>query len=154
MIDPPQIVLTVPQRIAFIHVIVPHTEIMKVMGPGLNELVATLAQQGVKPIGPWFTYHLHKPTETFNYRICVAIDQPVTPAGRMQCGELPATTVARTVFHGSYESLGAAWEVLETWISGVGRKPAVELWERYLVGPGDSSNPADWRTELNRPLVA
>lgn len=47
------------------------------------------------------------------------------PTGRVKPGELPAASkVARTVYHGSYEGLGAAW-----------------------------SEPASWRTELNQPLV-
>ena len=31
--------------------------------------------------------------------------------------------------------------------------PAADLWEWYVVGPHRSPNPADWRTELNRPLI-
>ena len=28
------------------------------------------------------------------------------------------------------------------------------LWERYLVGPESGPDAANWRTELNKPLVA
>ena len=28
-----------------------------------------------------------------------------------------------------------------------------DLWERYLVGPETSLDPAHWRTELNEPLL-
>ena len=38
-----------------------------------------------------------------------------------------------------------AWE-------GAGLKPATELWEIYAAGPESGSDPAAWRTELNRPI--
>jgi len=33
-----------------------------------------------------------------------------------------------------------------------GHEQADDLWEVYLVGPHSSADPANWRTELNRPL--
>jgi len=60
--------------------------------------------------------------------------------------------VARTVFHGGYEDLGAAWGEFGKWISANGFTPAADLWEVYLAGPESGSDPATWRTELNRPL--
>jgi effector-binding domain-containing protein len=62
-------------------------------------------------------------------------------------------TVARTVYHGDYEGLPVAWAEFKEWIEANGHSCAVDLWERYLVGPESSDNPADWRTELNRPLA-
>jgi effector-binding domain-containing protein len=61
--------------------------------------------------------------------------------------------VARTVYHGSYDGLAAAWGEFDAWIRANGHKPAEDLWEVYLVGPDFSTNPADWRTELARPLT-
>jgi effector-binding domain-containing protein len=61
--------------------------------------------------------------------------------------------VARTVYHGPYEGLPGAWPELDAWISAQGRKPAGFLWEVYLAGPESSADPAQWRTELNRPLA-
>jgi len=66
---------------------------------------------------------------------------------------LPATTVARTVFQGPYEGLGAAWGEFDAWIVANGHTPGPDLWECYVAGPESSSDPASWRTELNRPLV-
>jgi len=34
-----------------------------------------------------------------------------------------------------------------------GYKQAENLWEVYSVGPQSSPDPANWRTELNRPLA-
>jgi hypothetical protein len=32
-------------------------------------------------------------------------------------------------------------------------KTTQELWERYVIGPEASADPAAWRTELSRQLV-
>jgi hypothetical protein len=39
-------------------------------------------------------------------------------------------------------------------IEGAGHKPAANLWECYVAGPESSSDPATWRTELNRILTS
>jgi effector-binding domain-containing protein len=69
-------------------------------------------------------------------------------------GQLPATTVARTVYHGDYEGLGAAWGEFGAWIKANGYTPAPNLWECYVAGPESNPDPATWRTELIRPLTS
>jgi effector-binding domain-containing protein len=61
--------------------------------------------------------------------------------------------VARTVYHGAYEGLGAAWQEFDAWIRAQGRKPGPSLWEVYLTDPATNPDPSTWRTELNRPLA-
>ena len=61
--------------------------------------------------------------------------------------------MARTVFQGPYEGLGAAWGEFDAWIVANGHTPGPDLWECYVAGPESSSDPASWRTELNGPLV-
>ena len=75
-------------------------------------------------------------------------------AGRVQPSQWPAIKVARTVYNGPYEGLGEAWGEFIDWIENNGHTPAPDLWECYLVGPESSPDPADWRTELNRPLTS
>ena len=79
------------------------------MGPGIGEVMAAIAAQGLTPAGPWFTHHLRRPTDTFDFEICVPIAAPVTATGRVKPGRWPAMKVARTIYHGEYEGLGAAW---------------------------------------------
>jgi effector-binding domain-containing protein len=62
-------------------------------------------------------------------------------------------TVARTVLHGNCDGLAAAWGELGAWVDGQGRRSANDFWEVYSKGPESSSDPADWRTQLNRPLL-
>jgi effector-binding domain-containing protein len=153
MLDTPQITQTSAQQTAIIRLTVPRTEMQKVMGPGIKELMATVAAQGVGPAGPWFTHHLRRPTDTFDLEISVPVTAPVTPAGRVTGGQWPAMKVARAVYRGPYEGLAGAWGEFDAWVKANGHKPAADLWEVYVAGPESGSDPAEWRTELNRPLI-
>lgn len=153
MFDTPQITQTEPQLTAVIHLTIPREEIRAVMGPGINELMATVTAQGVGLAGSWFTHHLRMDPNTFDFEIGVPVVSPVTAAGCVRSGTLPAARVARTVFHGDYEGLGAAWGEFDAWIREQGHTPGPDLWECYVAGPESSSDPAAWRTELNRPLL-
>lgn len=154
MIETPHIVKTEPQLIAAIHITVPRAEIQLVMGPGLKELGAAVAKQNVEVTGPWFTHHLRRPSDTFDFEICLPVSLPVTPAARVYAGELPGMKVLRSVYQGGYQGLGAAWGEFDEWARANGHRVGEELWERYIVGPDISRDSADWRTELNRPLIS
>ncbi len=153
MIEMPQIVNSTPQTTAFIHLTVSRDEIRNVMGPGLTEIMSTLATQGITPTGPWFTHHLQNPGDTFDFEICVPVQTNIVPAGRVQNGHIPETTVARTIYHGPYEHLVTAWGEFQAWIAANGYVSGPTLWESYIAGPESSPDPSRWRTELNRPVT-
>jgi effector-binding domain-containing protein len=153
MLDTPQIVQTQEQQTAVIRFTIPREQIQAVMGPGIGELMETLAAQGVQPAGPVFSHHFRMDPETFDFEIGVPVASPITEAGRVKPGSLPATTVARTIYHGGYEGLASAWGEFDLWVEQQGLTPAESLWESYAAGPESSHDPAAWRTELNRPLL-
>ena len=153
MIEPPQIVHTPAEPVAAIHVEAPRSEIQRVMGPSIGEVMAAANEQGIGPTGPWFTHHLTMTPESFNLDICVPVSSPVRAIGRVKPWERPALKVVRTVYHGAYEGLGGAWHEFGEWVEANGYKTAADLYECYLVGPESSSNPTDWRTELSRSIV-
>lgn len=154
MIDAPHIIQTSAQLTAIIPVTVSCDEIQNVMGPSLQELMSTLAAQGMTPAGPWFTHHLRRPTDTFDLEISVPVASPVTPAGRVRPSEWPAMMVARTVYHGPFEGLGDAWSEFMDWLETAGHTRTPDLWERYLTGPESNPDRATWQTELNQPLLS
>jgi effector-binding domain-containing protein len=152
VLDTPQIIQTTTQPTAVIRLTIPRTEIQNVMGPGMEEVLAAVAAQGLTSTGPLFSHHFKMDPETFDFEIGMPVSTPVTPTGRVQPGELPAARVARTVYTGSFEGLGEAWGEFYTWIDANGLTPAPDLWECYLSGPESDPDPTTWRTELNRPL--
>lgn len=154
MLDTPQIAQTTDQLTAVIRVTIPREEIRNVMGPGIAELMAAVAAQGIALAGPWFTHHLRMDPGTFDFEIGVPVTTPVAASGCVKAGHLPATKVARTVYHGPYEGLGGAWGEFDAWITANRYTPGPDLLECYIVGPEANPEPANWRTELRRPLSA
>lgn len=134
VIEAPQIVTTSAVRAAVLPLFVRRDAIQAEMDAGIRELTAAAQAQGIAIVGP-------------------PVDAPVAPAGRMTPGELPAATVARTIYTGPYESLGAGWHEFMDWIEAAGHTAGPHLWERYLTGPESPEPPELWRTELNRPLL-
>ena len=153
MNDTPRVTQAAAQQTAVIRLTVPRKEIRNVMGPGIGELRAAVAAQGIAPTGPWFTYHLRMDPEIFDFEICVPVTAAVAPMGRVEASQLPAATVARTDFDGSYEGLSSAWGAFDAWIVAEGHTPGPDLWECYVVGPDSNPDPSTWRTELNRSLI-
>ena len=152
MLDTPQIIQTTAQTAAVIHLTVPRSDMMKVFGPAAGELMAALAAQGMKPEGAIFAHHLKMSADNFDFELGVRVSTPVKATGRVKPGELPAAKVVRTVYSGPYEGLPAAWGEFTKWIKANGHEQVDELWELYSVGPQSTPDPAEWRTELNRPL--
>ena len=153
MLDTPRILETEAQMIALVRVTVPRAQIREVMGPGREELIAAVAAQGAGPTGPWFTHHLKMDPNVFDFEICVPVSRRIAPVGRVKPAELRAMRAVRTIYRGGYEGLGDAWGEFLHWIDQQGLKARRDLLERYLAGPEASDDPADWQTELTKPLL-
>lgn len=153
MTSAPEVLDLPPQKVARIAITCPSSEVMKVMGPGIQELHATLGRQGVTPTGPWLTHHLKMPGQEFDFEICLPVDAEVTPEGRVTNGVLPGGRTARTIYTGGYEGLGNAWGEFIGWIKAQDLTPADTLWEVYAKGPETGPDPSQYQTQLNRPLA-
>jgi effector-binding domain-containing protein len=153
MIEAPTIVHAPAQLAAIVHIETPRSKMQQVMGPGIGEVMAAVKAQGVGPTGPWFAHHLKMTPDAFDFDICVPVSSAVTAVGRVKPWERPALTMVRTVYHGPYEGLGAAWHELGTWTQTQGHTTAGDLYECYLVGPESSSDATQWRTELSRVVL-
>ena len=152
MPEPIRFLRTAPQLLALIPLTVPRADIRSVMGPGLAELRAALAAQSIAPTGPWCTHHHRAPGEIFDFEICLPVATPVTPAGRVQPGLWPATSIAQTTHHGGYEGLGAAWGGFLAELEAAGYAMGEELWECYAIGPAETADVSAWRTVLSKPV--
>lgn len=153
MIESPQITDTASQHTAVIHFRIARADMPKVMGPGVGELLAVLAEQGIVPAGPLFTHHARMEPGVFDFDLGFPVATPVTAQGRVQASQLLPTRVARSTYLGAYEGLSEAWDELMAWIGASGHKAGPDLWESYVSGPESGLDPGQWRTQLNRPLV-
>lgn len=152
MLDTPQIVTTQSQPTAVIRLVVPHAQMRETMGSAIAELMGAVAAQGVGPAGPMYSHHSRMDPAVFDFELGVPVSKPFTPVGRVQPGQLPGARVAQTIYRGPYEGLGDAWCEFSAWIAQEGHEAAENLWERYVAGPESSADPAQWATELNKPL--
>jgi effector-binding domain-containing protein len=153
MLDTPQIIETGEEAAAVIHLTVPRSDMPSVFGPAVGELLLSLSDQGIEPVGAVFAHHLRLSPDRFDFELGIKVSAQVAPAGRVRPGCLPATRVARTTYTGPYEGLPAAWHEFDGWIAANGHEQAADLWELYAVGPQSTPDAAQWRTELNRPLA-
>ena len=154
MIDTPQVTESEERLTAVIHLTIPRSEIRNVMGPGIREVLAAVAAQGVGPAGPVFSHHFQMNPDIFDFEVGVPVTAPFAPTGRVQPGQIPAVKVVRTVYTGGYEGLGAAWGTFDGWLAAKGHTVAEDLWESYVVGPESSPDSSTWRTELSRPILS
>ncbi|MCA3079580.1 MAG: GyrI-like domain-containing protein [Rhodocyclaceae bacterium] len=153
MISTPQILQTEAQAAAIIPIKAPRSEMVKVFGPAVAELMAALAAQDLVPDGAVFAHHVKMSPDFFEFELGVRIAAPFAATGRVRPGQLPAARVAHTIYSGPYEGLSSAWGEFDTWITSNGHEKAADLWEVYSVGPHSTPDPTGWRTELVRPLV-
>jgi effector-binding domain-containing protein len=153
-ISPPELSAIAAQMTAQIHLTIPRDAMREMIGPAIQEVFAAVQNQGLIPTGAWFTHHLRRPTETFDFKVCVPVSAPLQPVGRVAAGQLPAAArAASTVYSGPYEGLAAAWPQLFAWVAAQGLTPAGDLLEVYLTGPAASADPADWQTQLKLTLL-
>lgn len=129
-----------------------NVELSATIGEYLNEVWRHVQRQGGRPVGPPFTrYHA-----VDGHRIDLEAGLPVQSAlpgeGRVQPGELPGGEVAVTTHVGPYEGLATAGEALAAWTWAQGREAAGLNWEVYVTDPGMEPDPANWRTEVVKPL--
>jgi effector-binding domain-containing protein len=153
MIDTPKIVQLTAQATAVVRLNIARDQIQHVMGPAMGEVMATLTEQGAAPAGAMFSHHFAMHSDVFDFEVGVPVAAPVKAQGRVVLAELPAGRVACTAYRGSYEGLGAAWGELMNWIDNEGLATQAGLWECYVSGPESSPDPAQWRTDLYKPLA-
>lgn len=152
MIETPSIHQTKAQHTATIHLTITGVDMPKYMDPAIKEVVKALADQGITPSGPLFSYHHRMPSDTFDFEIGFPVAKEVKPAGRVRPSTLPAAKVARTVYQGPYEGLADAWREFIQWVKKEGLNADTKFYESYLGDPS-KQDPKDYRTEINRVLI-
>ena len=154
MIDVPVQSTTNAQQTAAIHLQIQVTAMREEFPKAISELLATLHQQNTPAAGPVFAHHFRRPTDSFDFNVCIPVERPVQPTGRVQAIDLPALRVMRTTYHGDYSGLPHAWGEFMATISSQAPTMRGDFIETYVVGPTDGAPPADWRTGLNVILSA
>ena len=72
--------------------------------------------------------------------------------GRVHPVTLPAAELAVTTHAGEHDSVEVTYGQLGTWVVENAMAVAGPVREVYLVGPGDTRDPAAWRTQIGWPV--
>lgn len=127
-------------------------EIGPIINQILPEVYTYLETHGVKPIGPPFTRYHGMVDDDVELECGFPVAESQPGEGRIELGELPGGTVARTMHVGPYEDLPKAHDALDSWIKETGKESAGLQWERYWTDPGKEPDPAKQETELLWPV--
>ena len=154
MIATPELVETQSHPAAVIHLKIPRSQMRSDMPKAINEVVAALSHQGIRPSGPLFAHHLTTSDQDFDFEVGFPVAGPVQTTGRVKPVELPGGRIARTVYHGDYQGVFGAWSELRDWMKHEGHSGRGDIWEIYAAGPESSPDPSQWRTQLCVPLAS
>ncbi len=108
---------------------------------------------------PYGRYHEFGPTQAdVEIGIPVGDVLPVLPDQEVgehpiEPSELPGGPTAVAIHHGSYETLGPAYDRLHDWIHSQGHDEGPGPWESYLDLPDQVEDEASLRTVLHWPLL-
>ena len=124
------------------------------IGGSIGELMGRLALLGVEPTGaPFVVYHEFGP-HGIEAEVCVPVPNSVDASGGLLTRVIPRATVVRALHVGPYDQLGAAYQAIEEWIGDHHMSAAGPYRERYLNAPDEVASPAEYRTEIELPVVA
>ncbi|MGN2637963.1 GyrI-like domain-containing protein [Nocardia takedensis] len=127
------------------------------IGAALRDLHDTAARMGLTPTGPPSITYPSPSVAADDLRVTLTL--PVDPTAADEFGEATAVratqaaTYVRTIHHGDYQHIGAAYRALEDWMRGVGLRSAGPVTEIYLVGPDTALRPQDLATEIRIPVA-
>lgn len=140
-------------QVAAVRLLIPRARIGEVMGPAIGAIFRTLAQQSVRAIGPVCTHHFRIDPLVFDFEVAVPVNAAITQDVDVQPSIIPAFRIARTIYSGPYEGLGAAWQQFESQLDSMHLIRRPNLIERYLRGPESELPPTEWMTELCHVLA-
>lgn len=119
----------------------------------LGELEAGLRAQGAAPgtAGGIFA------TELFTHErgratVFVAVDQPISTVGRINQQTIPAIELATILHEGPPAGIDRAYGALAAYVTTHALGIDGPLREYYLVGPTDTNDQTQWRTEIGWPI--
>lgn len=125
------------------------------LGQLLGEVYAHLGQHGVAPAGPPIGIY-HDPEyreKDVDVQAAVPVSRPVPDGARVRAGTLPEVKEMACVIHeGDFETIGATYSQLMSWIEANGYTIAGPCREAYVQWAQPGEDPSTNLTELQFPV--
>ena len=144
-----------PQQILAVGWCGPLAEISQAAGAAYGEIVGHLRRCGASPSGPALALldvENGFREEAVSIEWCLPVDRPLSGAGRVSGRELPGGPAACTLNPGPFDSVGPAYAALWGWLEQHRRERTGPAREVYLVGPQQTPDPREFRTEVQITL--
>jgi DNA-binding transcriptional MerR regulator len=129
------------------------------LGPAASaafaELVQHLRRSGASLAGPplaIFDLEAGFREEAIAVEWSLPVDRPLSGVGRVSGRELAGGPAACTLNAGPFDTVGPAYAALHAWLSEQGRERDGPVREAYLVGPRQTDDPREFRTEVQLPV--
>ena len=119
-----------------------------------EELSDTLAAAEVRPAGHRGALYAQDVFESQQGEVVVfmPVEHPIPGSGRARQVLVPPAELAVTVHRGSHDDLDRSYGALGRYVAEHALHVQTPVREYYPVGPQDSENPDDWRTEIAWPI--
>lgn len=145
-------VLANEQPILFIQRRFPLTELQRTMGECFGALYGHGQTAGLPIAGFPIARYVSTGAGLWTVDFAMPLAEPADATGEMQSGVLVSGPVAFAVHEGPYDRLPETNAAIEKWIEENGYSAGGAPWEAYVTDPGETPDPADWRTEVYWPL--
>ncbi|MEU7768438.1 DUF302 domain-containing protein [Nocardia sp. NPDC049190] len=126
------------------------------IGAGMQALYTVAATTGMVPSGPPTTTYRGELGPRTSTDVDFALPVTVGPLGIDDDVTVRRTEpglYARTIHHGDYQAIGAAYRALDAWLRESAFQPMGPPTEVYLVAPDEAVAPHDLLTEIRIPVA-
>lgn len=163
MLTLPKTITRAEQAYAYITFTVRMEQMLQPADEGFPVLFATLAEQGIAPVGAaFYNYRRINMAETLDVEAGVAVAQAGTPTERVKFGTLPAGQFIALDWHGHPDKLEPVTGMLIGWVRQTGQAFDVEersdgdhfacRLEIYETDPAEEPDMDKWVTRLEFKL--
>jgi AraC family transcriptional regulator len=147
-------VLASEQPILFIQRRIPFADLQSAMAQCYGELYGHAHKTGLAVAGHPIARYISTGTGLWTVDFVMPLSAPADASGNMRAGTLAAGPVAFAVHIGPYDQLSQTYAAIEQWAETEGCAMGQSPWEWYVTDPGETPDPAEWRTEIYWPLKA
>lgn len=122
-----------------------------VLGKSYGALAGYLSEVGEAPAGAPYVAYYNMDMANLDIEIGFPIARPVSGRDEILAVEIPGGPVARCLYTGTYQEIGAAYDALSQWVTAQGDEPTGVSYEFYLNDPTETP-PAELQTQIVFPL--
>ncbi len=128
-----------------------YSDVGKTIGELMTWVIAKKIRMTGNPFGIYYDNPAKVTPESTRYEICLPVSKDTKSDNIIKVKQLPKMEVASTIYMGSYDKIGTAYEKLTNWITEQGYIITGPSRELYFSNPA-SASPESLKTEVQLPI--